>query len=196
MVCRLIADYHGREFHHYFSCSSQWLPSRSSVFGLTRQWTTVHIMLDNFYAGILFSLGGVSPMSWNFEDELDIGKRSMPQVYQFKRDLVYFLVGVSYSFTKRQIDSSSFVAITWSICLASSVATSEAKVCFISFLSTRQATPAALIFSGMAAFLDESLDPFAYVNSRRRKRAGAVAEWGTSFTRWWRQWCWWRWWWW
>ena len=43
--------------------------------------------------------------------------------------------------------------------------------------------PAALIFSGMAAFLDESLDPFAYVNSRRRKRAGAVAEWGTSFTR-------------
>merc|ERR1712226_1483451 len=29
--------------------------------------------------GILFSLGGVSPMSWNFEDELDIGKRSMPQ---------------------------------------------------------------------------------------------------------------------
>ena len=112
MVCRLIADYHGREFHHYFSCSSQWLPSRSSVFGLTRQWTTVHIMLDNFYAGILFSLGGVSPMSWNFEDELDIGKRSMPQVYQFKRDLVYFLVGVSYSFTKRQIDSSSFVAIT------------------------------------------------------------------------------------
>lgn len=36
-------------------------------------------------AGVLFSLGGASPMSWNYDDELenDIAKRSMPQVHYF-----------------------------------------------------------------------------------------------------------------
>merc|ERR1712061_77986 len=83
--------------------------------------------------GILFSLGGVSPMSWNFEDELDIGKRSMPQFKLCGNHLINMLGLVCGNFGGQ----------------------------------------------GMAAFLD---DPFAYVNSRRRKRAGAVAEWGTSFT--------------
>ena len=71
MVCRLIADYHGREFHHYFSCSSPWLPSCSSVFGLTRHngqlyiscWTTFMQVFCSAWVGSLQCLGTLR-MSW------------------------------------------------------------------------------------------------------------------------------------
>jgi len=88
--------------------------------------------------GVLFSLCGASPMSWNFDDELDVAKRSMPQFKLCGNHLVNMLGLVCGNFGGQ----------------------------------------------GMAAFLDESFDPFAFVNSRRRKRAGAeVEEWATSLTR-------------
>merc|ERR1712130_1046894 len=73
--------------------------------------------------GVLFSLGGASPISWNYDDELDVAKRSMPQFKLCGNHLVNMLGLVCGNFGGQ----------------------------------------------GMAAFLDESFDPFAFVNSDEGK---------------------------
>merc|ERR1712107_146922 len=92
----------------------------------------------NSSLGVLFSLASASPTSWDFDDQLELSKRSMPQFKLCGNHLVNMLGLVCGNFGGQ----------------------------------------------GMAAFLEESFDPFSYdVNSKRRKRATGLEEWGISLNR-------------
>ena len=143
--------------------------------------------------GVLFSLAGASPTLWSYDDELDndIAKRSMPQVH-------YIFFPPALIFIKkdlRLIGSKSYLSLWLSVqpnyLTVQAVWKSpcqHARSCLWKLWRPRfvHISPQNFAFSmcsGMAAFLDESFDPFAFVNSRRRKRGGAVEEWATSIQR-------------